>query len=37
MYSNALLPLVRENDLVMGFSGSGNSKKHNQCIQSCKR
>ncbi len=26
MYSNALLPLVRENDLVMGFSGSGNSK-----------
>ena len=26
MYSSALRPLVRENDLVMGFSGSGNSK-----------
>lgn len=26
MYSSALRPLVKENDLVMGFSGSGNSK-----------
>lgn len=26
MYSSALRPLVREDDLVMGFSGSGNSK-----------